>query len=65
MALLSVNEQRILIKFYTLLENSFSEIGEDLHAVYGDSCLSNSAISKWMDCFKDNRETTEDDKYTG
>ena len=54
-----------MIKFYTLLGNSFSEIQEDLHAVNGDSCVSNGTISKWMNCFKDSREITKDDKHTG
>ena len=41
------------------------EIRDDLHKVYGDSCLANSAISRWMQRFKDSRESTEDDKHTG
>ena len=53
-----------MIKFYVLLGKSFREIRDDLHKVYGDSCLANSAISKWMRCFKDGRESTEDDKHT-
>ena len=53
------------MKFYVLLGKSFTEIHDDLHKVYGDSCLANSAISKWMQCFKDSRESTEDDKHTG
>ena len=48
-----------------LLAKSFTEIRDDLHKVYGDSCLANSAISKWMRRFKDGRESTEDDKHTG
>ena len=48
----NVNEQRVVIKFYTLLGKSFSDIREDLLTVYGDSCISKSAISKWMNCFK-------------
>ena len=48
-----------------LLGKSFTEIHDDLHKVYGDSCLANSAISKWMRRFKDGRESTEDDKNTG
>ena len=43
----------------------YSEIRDDLHKVYGDSCLANCAISKWMRRFKDSRESTEDDKNTG
>ena len=65
MALQSVNEQRIVVKLYTLLGNSFSEIQEDLHDVYGDSCLSNGAFSKWMSWFKGGREATSNDKETG
>ena len=54
-----------MLKFYTLLGNSFSEIQKDLHVVYGDSFLLNGAISKRMNCFKDGREAIEDGKYTG
>ena len=35
-----------MIKFYTFIRKSFSEIGDDLHVVYGDSCQSNGAVSK-------------------
>ena len=42
-----------MIKLYTLLGKSFSEILEDWQAVYGDSCLSNGAILKWMNPFND------------
>ena len=47
-----------MIKFYTLLGKSFSEIWEDLHAVYGDYCLSHGAILKWMHHFNEGSETT-------
>ena len=65
MASQSVNKYLIVIKFYTLLGNSFCQIQEDFHAVYWDFCLSNGAISKWMNCFKDGKETTKDDQYKG
>ena len=65
MASENVNEQRVVIKFYTLLGKSFSDIREDLHTVYGDSCISKSAISKWMNRFKERRDTTESDKRKG
>ena len=61
----NVNEQRVVIKFYTLLGKSFSDIREDLHTVYGDSCISKSAISKWMNRFKEGRDTTKSDKRKG
>lgn len=54
-----------MIKFYVKLGKSFTEVREDLQKVYGDSCLSNGAISKWINRFKDGRETTEDDTHTG
>ena len=41
MASQSVNEQRIVIKCYTLLGKSFSENREDKPTVYRDSGLSN------------------------
>ena len=58
----NVNEQRVIIKFYTLLGKSFYDIREDLHTVYGDSCISESDISKWMNRFKEGRDTTKSDK---
>ena len=65
MASSCTSEQRVVIKFYGLLGKSFTEIRHDLHKVYGDSCLANSAFSKWIRRFKDGRESTEDDKHTG
>ena len=65
MASSCTSEQRVVIKFYVLLGKSFTEIHDDLHKVYGDSCLVNSAISKWMRRFEDGRESTEDDKHIG
>ena len=61
----NVNEQRVVIKFYTLLGKSFSEIHEYLHIVYGDSCISIIAISKWMNRFKEGRDTIKSDKRKG
>ena len=61
----NVNEQRVVIKFYTLLGKSFSDICKDLHTVYGDSCISKSAISKRMNRFKEGRDTTKSDKRKG
>jgi hypothetical protein len=55
MASHSVNEQRIVIKFYTKFRKSFSDIHEDLQKVYGKAALSKGAISKWMKWFKDGR----------
>ena len=65
MASHSVNEQRIVVKFYTKLGKSFSDIREDLQKVYGEATLSKGAISKWMKRFKDGREATEDDTRAG
>ena len=61
----NVNEQRVVIKFYTLLGKSFSDIREDLHIAYGDSCISKSAISKWINLFKEGRDITKSDKRKG
>ena len=38
------------------------EIRDDLHAVYIEWCYFKVDA---VNCFKDGRETTEDDKYTG
>jgi transposase len=61
----SVNEQRIVIKFYINLGKSFSNIREDLQKVYGEAALSKGAISKWMKRFKDGREAIVDDSRVG
>ena len=58
----NVNEQRDVIKFYILLGKSFSDIRGDLHTVYGNSCISKSAVSKWTNHFKEGRVTTKSDK---
>ena len=47
------------------MEKSFSDICEDLHTVYGDSCISKSVISKWINRFKEERDTTKSDKRKG
>jgi transposase len=65
MASHSVNEQRIVIKFYTKLGKSFFDIRENWQKVYGKAALSEGAISKWMKRFKDGREATEDDSRAG
>ena len=59
------SEQRVVIKFYVLLGKSFTEICDDFHKVYGDSCLANSLFQSGCGRFKDGRESTEDDKHTG
>ena len=59
------SEQCAVTKFYVLLGKSFTEIRDDLHKVYGDSRLANSAISRWMRRFKEGRESMEDDKHAG
>jgi transposase len=55
MASHSVNEQRIVIKFYTQLGKSFSDISEDLQKVFGEAALSKGAILMWIERFKDSR----------
>ena len=42
-----------------------SENRKDLHTDYGDNSLSNGAISKLMNRFKDGRETIKYDNHTG
>lgn len=64
----SVNEQRVVIKFYTnsfVTQKSFSDIREDLQIVYGETAPSKGAILKWMKRFRDGREATEHDSRAG
>ena len=60
----SVNEQRTVIKFYTLLENRFLAFGK-VNMLSMGTCLSNVAISKWMHHFNVDKDTTSDDKQSG
>ena len=55
----NINEQRIVIKFYTLLGNSSSEISGRFACCLWRSCLSIGPIQ-----IKDGRETPEDGNYT-
>jgi histone-lysine N-methyltransferase SETMAR len=67
----SVNEQRIVLKFYTKLGKSFFDIRKNLQKkVYGEAAPSKGATLKWLKRFKNGREATEpvavtDEKNSG
>jgi len=61
----SMEEQRIVVKFCTLLRKSNTEIHSDLVRAYGDEALSLRTVQKWAKLFRDGRESTADDPRSG
>ncbi|KAJ8941345.1 hypothetical protein NQ318_004789 [Aromia moschata] len=55
-------EQRVNLKFLVKLGKTFPEAYAVLKEVYGNECLSRSQV---FECFKEGRETTEDDPRPG
>ena len=58
-----MNEQRVVVKFYTLFGESFSNIRDNFHTVFGDRCLSYDDISMWMNLSKEGRKAIENDNH--
>lgn len=58
-------EQRIIIKFMWKLGKEKNEILRDLTLVYGEFALKRSTVEKWLQLFRQGRESTEDDPRSG
>ena len=58
-------EQRIIIKFMWKLGKGKQEIMCDLSLVYGESALKQRTVEKWLQLFRQGRESTEDDPRSG
>jgi hypothetical protein len=52
-----LTKQRTHIKFLVKLGKSGREILEMLETVYGESAMKRRTVYKWVDCFKEGRES--------
>ena len=58
-------EQRVYIKFRSLLKDSNRNIHNDLVEVCGDQALAYSTVIRWAQLFRDGRDSIEDEPRTG
>ncbi|CAK9815639.1 Protein GVQW3 [Anthophora plagiata] len=54
-------EQRYAIKFCAKLNKSLADTKQMIKEPYGDSVLSYSQVSRWLNLFKNGREEVEED----
>ena len=60
-----VKEQRTCIKFCFQLNKTAAETHRMLKEAFGEQALSQARTFEWFKCFKDGRESVEDDKHSG
>jgi len=60
-----VKEQRICIKFCFKLNKTAAETHRILKEAFGEQALSQAKTFRWFTCFKNGRESVEDDKHCG
>jgi histone-lysine N-methyltransferase SETMAR len=60
-----IHEQRIVVKFLWKLGKPKHEILHDLVQVYGEHALKQRTVEKWIQLFRQGRESTEDDPRSG
>ena len=58
-------EQRVYIKFRSLLKDSNRNIHNDLVEVCGDQVLAYSTVRIWAQLFREGRDSFEDEPRTG
>ena len=58
-------EQRVYIKFRSLLKDSNRNIHNDLVEVCGDQVLAYSTVRRWAELFREERDSIEDEPRTG
>ncbi|EGI58630.1 FLJ37770-like protein [Acromyrmex echinatior] len=63
--MISVIEQRIVVKFHVKLGKTSTETYNLLKEVYGHECLSRARVFEWFKRFQDGREDVEDDSRPG
>jgi transposase len=59
------SEQRVYIKYRTVLGASAISIHDDLVTIHGDNAYKMSTIYKWIERFKAGRDDIEDDPRSG
>ena len=60
-----VKEQRICIKFCFNLNKTAAVTHRMLKEAFGEQALSQARTHEWFKCFKNGRESLEDDKHSG
>jgi transposase len=60
-----LTEQRTNIKFLVKLGKNGQEIVQMLEIVYGESAMKRRTVYKWVDRFKEGRESVDDDARAG
>ena len=60
-----VKEQRTCIKFCFKLNKTAAETHQMLKEAFGEQALSQARTFERFKCFKDGRESVEDDKHSG
>ena len=58
-------EQRVSIKFHSLLKDSNRNVHNDLVEVCGDQALAYSTVKRWAQLFREGRDSIEDEPRTG
>jgi len=58
-------EQRVNINFCYKLGKTATEMHEMLVQVYGTEAVSRKCVYDWFKCFRDRKETTEDEPCSG
>ena len=60
-----ISEQRVYCKIQAQLGFPPTEIHADLQKVYGNGALKYATVCKWVRCFNDARESTENGPRAG
>jgi len=60
-----LTEQRTNIKFLVKLSKNGQEILQMLEMVYGESAMKRRTVYKWVDRFKEGRESVDDNARAG
>jgi transposase len=60
-----LTEQRIIIKFLVKLGKNGQEILQMLEMVYGEFVMKRRTVYKWVDRFKERRESVDDEACAG
>ena len=60
-----VKQQITCIKFCFTLKKTAAETHRMLKEAFGERDLGQARTSEWFKCFKDGRESVEDDKHSG
>lgn len=60
-----MEEQRVIVKFYSRLGKSCADMERDLQAVFGEDAMKARTIRKWAERFREGRDSVSDDQRSG